>query len=614
MSPEISSNRPAATSETFSSDAKRWLDTIRFSLADLAARGEWDDYGLYRILNRITYPCRNHIFFVVGFTQEHDEIVGSGKRKLRGDFISPIASSLDPVFFEMIFECLESNSLIGQNLNYKQFRKSYQSSVFPDAISIKNHKSFSIPIWDTKGFIICFKLSSGKVVNGMKPTTELALLKKQSDIGQFITACLRPFDGRSSDSTLPRNLQTKRAHVPGMTTKLAFGELEKANVFRIATQDDPSDNKHPQLSSTDFAIAERALAQIEDLVAYEFEQRLSKAPIINRRNHGVTNAFFWSKAFTSRKVRYGEYFYDSWMMLPKKQELQILRGFENAQEADFIPFGNKSAHNSFWSKIGTEKGVSELVSLVRKPIPENTRLFTDSVLMSGTILIKPDFFNRSAIGWIDASSGAAELSQSLLQLATYHYVLQLASPVWPPTSTSNLSVVALPYRCSGGIWMSSVFIRENYSADKEREFIADQLFEESTLVYHSIFKEVERRLRRRARGRYIDALGEIVASKSLEAQERHRDNKKALLTLDGTAIDAFRIGARALRRVYPFDGVTIENKVGPNELVPLRDFEYSSQENEFFDRLTLHSFLNDEENIQKLQQSIILSSIFKGVQ
>ena len=87
----------------------QWIDTIRFTLADIVARGEWDDFGLFRILNRISFACRFHLMFVVVF---RTSVIMNGSEVRTEYKASPVISSLDPVFFDLIFSYMKKYKII----------------------------------------------------------------------------------------------------------------------------------------------------------------------------------------------------------------------------------------------------------------------------------------------------------------------------------------------------------------------------------------------------------------------------------------------------------------------------------------------------------------------
>ncbi|MEO0383198.1 MAG: hypothetical protein AAF234_06540 [Pseudomonadota bacterium] len=547
--------------------------------------------------------------FIIGFGNPaikiRPNVISLDKRR-----INPVVSSLDPEFFDALFEELEARKFIKETFDYNAFRKNYSSGVLSE-IPFDCPDEYIIRIWDTPAFVVCFKITFDSVVNGKKPKHAIEPISKTSDLGKFFAAALKPFDGAQHDEELGLPFVTKRASISGVGTFNVFQELRKSGAMKLAAHDDPDDKDQPVFSQFEKKVVRECKARVQGLIDYEFDKKLKRAPILNRRASDlrcVTNSFFIGKVFDRQARRYGQYFYNTNMIIAEEQKRQITRSLEHTQPADFIPFEQEVQHNLFWHMASSPEGRKEIVRLLEAPVRSNVRLFSDSVLMSGSALIKPDFFNRSAVGWVKPGGKHRDRNDALLQLACYHYVMQLASPVWPPINARELSVVALPFRCSGGIWMAKTYVRENHAGEIDG-LINPTSFYESALLYHAIARESERRLRRRARGRYTDALGDLLVDANALTRRKYNDSDEALFCLDAEAIERFQDGSRAVRRVFPFDGISFRSQPEEGELVSLRGMRFDPCDNEFFDRLTQHGYLKEDENERRLAERILLSLI-----
>lgn len=583
----------------------QWIDTIRFTLADIVARGEWDDFGLFRILNRISFVCRYHMMFVVVFRTSVIENGIEGPAEYKA---SPVISSLDPLFFDLIFSHMNKMGLIKQKYDHSDFEKRPSQLIPIDGDLAKN---YVINIWDTGICIIAFKLDVPKEALGYPPRMSLTPIAVESQLGSFITETLKPFDGtRSASKEYPDLLWSDRMYMPRDDTLRGLGKLRETNALKRARNDMPR-----PLSDQERHVIIEAIGEVEKLVDDEYLRRLDVSPLLNENLSEdsnddfspITNATFYTKVFDAEKVRYGHYRYNVRAVLPRGRMEKVKSGFAQAKRPDFIPFDNGPLDNEFWSCAKSEKGRDYIGSNLKQPIPHFVRLFVENVLMSGTTLIKPGVFSRAAVGWIEDGVSGNKRHEALFQLCCHHYMLQLGSPL-RPVDAKELSIVALPFRCSGGIWMSGVYVRDNPPGPIP-ELIDQKRFEENALIYHSVFRESERRLRRRARGRYTNALGALVAQETLRTAQRGKSDEH-LLSLDGISRNNFLERMRILTRVYPFDGIELLPDGNTNQsLLHFTQVTFRTIENEFFDRLTLHDFIDERSNVRRLRERILLASV-----
>lgn len=598
---------PTATGQRAQVPA-RWIDTIRFTLADIVARGEWDDFGLFRILNRISFVCKNHLMFIVVFKRSFGEHGNRMSSRVRHFYeASPIISSLDPEFFDLTFEFLRKNKLINKSITYKDFLSNENLEIFLDE---KKTPDYAIQVWGTPVFVIVLELHVGTVSFGKRPSRHLDPVNKSSQLGSFISETLKAFDGMEDTSESHPQLFSSRMSLSKESAEKGLALLREVNTLKRAHDDDPK-----PLNNKQRAFVVNAFQDVCKIIDLEY-QRLRMSPILNsnkfindkKKYKSSTNALFISKLFNSESMRYSHYKYNSQAVITDEQIKDITSIIENAQRSDYIPFDHGEIDNQFWERARTKKGRAYIADVVRKPTPSSVRLFAESVLMSGTTLIKPRVFERGAIGWIDDTPSPSDRLDALEHLGCLHFVLQLGSPV-RPVEAKELSLVALPFRCSGGIWMCAVYVRENPSGPIEG-VIDQKNFEESSLIYHSLFRETERRLRRRARTRYIDALGKIIAQATVETRSRH--GNKAILCLDAAACDKFAKDMRLLTRIYPFDGIVPTTIFKNKSFLSFKEIDFESEPNGYFDRLTLHKFINEGNNKEKLYERVLLASIKGG--
>ncbi|MCB0627552.1 MAG: hypothetical protein KDC43_27425 [Saprospiraceae bacterium] len=583
----------------------QWIDTIRFTLADIVARGEWDDFGLFRILNRISFACRFHLMFVVVF---RTSVIMNGSEVRTEYKASPVISSLDPVFFDLIFSYMKKYKIIKENYSFVKFEKDQKKE--PISLNEKEAKKYVINIWNTGICIIAFQLKVPKEKLGYPPNMELIPVAIDSQLGSFIAETLKPFDGtRSASKEYPDLLWSDRMYMPQDAAYRGLGKLRETNVLKRAKKDTPK-----ILYDQEKIIINESIGEIKNLIDDEYKKRLDESPLLNQNLSDnfnddfspITNATFYIKTFDAETVRYRHYRYNVRAVLPRDRLDDIKKGFDQARRSDFIPFDDGSLDNEFWSHTNSSKGLNDIGQYLQQPMPPSVRLFVENVLMSGTTLIKPGVFTRAAIGWVEDGVTRTARYEALFQLCCHHYMLQLGSPV-RPVDAKELSIVALPFRCSGGIWMCGVYLRDNPPGPIP-DLVDQKRFEESALIYHSLFRESERRLRRRVRGRYTNAIGALVAQETVRTAQRSKG--KHLLCIDATSRDNFLKRMEILTRVYPFDGIKIlPDESDDDSPIDFATIEFKTTENGFFDRLTLHDFINEESNVRRLMERILLASV-----
>lgn len=582
-----------------------WIDNIRYNLADIVVKGDWDDFGIFRILNRISFACRYHLMFVIAYRTGE---VGDNKRVPIYQ-ASPIISSLDPEFFDLTFDTMRKAGIMAGKYNSEMFHAEPDKQL---KLIGEVAENYAIEIWGSGICVITFRLKPSQALPGEKTNLDLEPVSKTSELGSFITEVLKPFDGGADASTHHPNLMwSDRMSMPREAAIQGLGHLRNAGNFKRASNDNPEGKS---LTQEVRKIIDGYVSEVEKLIDDEYKNRIKKCPLLTNNLSGnedgftpIPNAFFMNKVFDSSEMRHWNYKYNVRCIIPEAQIEEISGALKKAKRDDFISYDDGMIDNEFWANAKSEQGRQEICDALKKPVLPCIRLFVDSVLMSGTTLIKPDVFSRSAIGWVE-KQGLDELSyhQALYQLACYHFTLQLGSPVRPVDAT-QLTLVALPFRCSGGIWMAAIYVRDNPVGPID-DLVDKQRYEENCLIYHSIFKESERKLRRRAKWRYTNALGALVAKSFQETQMRGRGND-LLLCIDNLGRDTFKQGVRALTRVYPFEPVQLVSHLPQEQNVwRFGEFTYKTRENEFFDRLTLHNFVKEDSSIKHLNERVILST------
>lgn len=584
---------------------RQWIDFLRFTLADIVARGEWDDFGLFRILNRIAFLSRDHLVFVVGFQRQLN-----GKWRYEAD---PVTSSLDPVFYDLILDALSSEA---SGLTKHRLSRSEFEGEAPRPIPLKPERipEFAIPIWNTNQFILCYSMIVAPARPGAQPPMQLEPIPTNSPLGQFFVEVLKPFDGKSSQSDLYPEMVSHHSKIEANVGK-ELAKLREASKLIRAKGDKPR-----PFGGHELAYLDRILSRVLEMVDSEYS-RLAKSPLVwPQRELGTyrpltANLLFISKTFDQEAVRYGHYHYDARAMIPETQANHLEAALNEANPDDYIPFGTdrttRNYDTAFWEMAKNPKTCHKVLDLLRGPTPEYSRSFAESVLMSGTALIKPGIFDRSAIGWIDAETVPNDdaYDHAMMRVCALHYVLQFGSPV-RPVDAEQLSLVSLPFRCAGGIWMCASYVRDNTTRQKKPpiEGLIDQHgFDENMLMYHSVFRDAERRLRRKAKNLFAKMLGEAIAEEVPKSRKRSKIRQRGFC-IDQTSIIDFKVKSELLTRIIPYEHVELTATSEPTKSEPAIRLKYRINANRFFDKLTLHKFLTENDAVPKMLESMIIAS------
>lgn len=496
--------------------------------------------------------------------------------------VDEAVSVFDPIFLADFHAALRGhNALVGE------------VPYIRGAVKRQLHRGFltahAIRMFDTQNSIVAFEIepasAGGPVV---QPNFSFSPIKRDSEIGHFLSSVFLPFDGVEGRTLLSDNVS---AH---------FAKLTQ-NGVNVKAADIPPDSQRIIINDLlETAAFGRPAAS---LISKEYA-RLANSPLLRgflwearEAERYPINIAFFSKTFSRSTTRFDVYYYDQILNLGAPQTNRILFGLEKAQRDDFIAYPAKDHDERFWKAVTTSQGRNEVIGELRSSLPQHVRLFTENALMSGITVLSADVFRRGEIGWISNKATFAQRDDALWRLTCLHYVLQLGSPV-RPSSAHNLSVVSLPFRCSGGIWMCASFLRENVRGT-DSDMIDQQGFEQSFLIYHSLLRESERRIRRKAKFAYLRTLGLIAARETRNMRKRSAEGLAAAdfgsPCLDETALQAVNRAAVNLARIYPFPVGRIVSKTGNVKLF----------ENPFFDRLTLRSFISKDDIEREIKTGII---------
>jgi hypothetical protein len=641
-----------------------WSDRLWLSLNDILVRGEFDDFGIFRLVNRVIFASTKQICFLVGHKFHNSHCV----------FLDRNISAVDPVFREPLREYIYKEEFADSKIKYLG---EPDSGAHVSNIG-KNTDNFTYRLFNSDYFVMCFFLEPKHTKPLCKPEFTFKPVDDSTSIGQLISRLYR--NDKKEEFIISRGLRT---YIEDDYLETKLRHLNTRNLSKKATLDDPDDAKN-YIENDDEQVISLAKNAIQTIIHESF-QRLYKSPSINRQNSCMSNTFIFHKVFDRRKRRYDDFYkYNCSLYLSDdqikgiKQHLKKLAEDKSPHRAWMFSLVQKSEDDEFYKIDG--KGIDEyffselanrpnkVIEIMTGPTPDAVRLFTENAFMSGSLMIKPDIFERSGIGWIsrsqlndiklkkieykdnngkDISGHKAYEGQRVLALkylACFHYVLQLAyldqeqKAPKPSEKSRNMSVVAYPFRCSGGIWMCAVRVRSNQSSETRRKLAAEDTdygraiarefeedenyddadstvicskeMEKTASIYHSLYRETERRLRSKAKGVYIELCADILARGMQKTLSRHPEALHPFV-LDEKNLEWVNTQLRQITRVIPFEQIKIIVKNSESKLYYMHELLLQKQDNSFFDRLTLHSFLN-EKSVQEDIVKLLYSKVFGG--
>lgn len=280
-----------------------------------------------------------------------------------------------------------------------------------------------------------------------------------------------------------------------------------------------------------------------------------------------------------------------------------------------MQFQEPKAEKWFWAAVKRGR-IEELLGVLDTPLSRGVRLFPEYALMSGAAIINVNPFARSDVGWIKGALDPDEREHEFRRLAVLHYLLQLMAPGVPQPS-----LLTLPLRVSGATWMSATFVVSGVpdaggvGVDSlEAPIVDSDEFQKRFLIYHSLTREFESRLRRKSKEAYIQAVYDIFI-KYVDERRRAAGRAKAEQGIDLHPDDFKALNDRmtALSRLYPFDTIHFGAEGSLSNIEQYRagglgeacNCEFGILDrNPFFDRLRLRSFLDRDEVLRRLRDLI----------
>lgn len=566
------------------------LKHIRFTLADICVKSDRTSFSFFRILNRAIILFQEPLCFAICRLR-------SANFELAGNTIG------DPLYRNEFEQSLEN---LGFDLKTGK-------------APVKKLAEFAIPLLassqvpTTDFHILAFKIdrSPAKADQRKQKITYLPI-RKSDHVGLVLSDIFRPFGKALRTLGVDAELQNH------------FEQIVAASKVIQARMDDPGPNpataevlsvmkryEHKALTKAPNQNVPEGRADfisLDELLQREVEEPLG-SPLLYRSGQAqpqVANLILSRKRFDRQDVRFGAYFYSIDFFLSNDQKNQFLKCAATIDPDSVVAFSDAPTRQWFW-KTARSKHPVELLDALSKPMSKGVRLFPEYVLMSGAAIINKNPFERGDIGWMDNALTLEERQQELRRIAVLHYLLQFMSP-----GVTSPSLLTLPLRVSGATWMAATFVVSGEPDPAEiGPICTSEEFQKRFLIYHSLMRSFESRLRRKSKEAYIKAVFDIFAL--------HIDRKRKAAgggTKNVTISPDYKelvMELTALSRVYPYDTIHF----GPDAVLQ-NSREYAAASlgqackvdfgirngNPFFDRSQLRSFLDPSEVREQLRDLI----------
>ena len=571
---------------------------IRSTLADLCVREYNDKFSFFRFLNRATFLFNTPLCFAVC------ERLPDGRFLLVDDK----HTVRDPLF-EDIFHCTLRRTL----------------KVYSSTFSINTDSSqYLIRLFSTDYYVIPFIFDLLDNKPFQRKNVRFIPITNNHPVGEVLTRIFQPFGTTLHQLGVERRLRAN------------FEQLIRKNLHIPALTDDPRDcpaTSHdravihryagPAVSTSD--IQSSPFSTLSFVLNNEINALLGSCAITpSVAFPAVSNLLLTYKCFDRDDARFDTYYYDIKFFVSSFQRQQIHDTLLHIQRDLFLPFHDECADKWFWETVD-KKDADTLLRILTAPLSRYVRLFADDVLTSGAGMLCINPFSSGDLGWIDERASDFATQQELRRFAVLHYLFQSMLP-----EDRSPSLLTLPLRVSGATWMAATVVVSGQKAantDVPEGVASPGEFEKRFLIYHSILRDFERRLRRKTRDAYIEAVYDLFITfllKECRAKEVLWKRTDLLESEPAEYInycEYSKLNSQlvALCRLYPFDlivfGPEDELRETTNDYVEKvfdengKEEQNSAQEieeigrpcgialgivahNRFFDRLNLRAFLD----------------------
>jgi|GEM_PF-7098193 len=569
------------------------VDHIRLTLADICIRGNWDDISLIRFLNHTSFLMRQPVRFLI-FRSDFD-----------GFGFSIYRHSTDDPF------------------HHTAFMHAIKTSLFDafNRLDAGRCRSYAIRLFSTNIYLIVFVETKELGAPSSQRSVRYLPCNVDHDVFNFYQRCFEKFKPALGSlginthiSRHVEDLYEHNEHLPAKGDNPAVIPFDDESLHRLVG------NAYARMQST-------LLESIEAI----------KDNVLARRNNfGVPNYLVSVKIFNRSDSRFGCYFFNSKVCLSGAQQFTIALQLSSiATRKSHIPYPLPDFEDWFWRAARTPFGRKEIFRLVAQAPSQGTRLFVDGPLISGTISVDTDVFSQGDIGWFEGSylsktsSPTKESQKEHRRFCALHHILQLMAP-----DPECRTLLTFPVRVSGSTWITITTVTNNGRGDTD--FLVNEAeFQRRFLLYHSIIRRLEDRIRQRMRDTYLRFCAETFGTRlgrSLNRQKNDymecwRARKTGFFAVgpenadfDASKENAFCLNddeiqeslrrSIAICRVFPFSPVFFGPKEYLDELSDAITGELDDRSsiwygmvksNPFFDRLRMRQFISAEQASRVLE-------------
>ncbi len=583
------------------------IEHVRFTLADMCLEKNADRFSFFRLLNRVIFLFQKPLIFAI--CRKSDETHG---------YIVDRHTHGDPLYLDEFEGALRRLGM-----------KSDFSDVPEEAV-----EPYAVRLFHSSFFVIPFDVIRNPQADFRKQNVEFEPISRSSTVGRVLERVFRPFGAALCELGIEEHIEKN------------FQEIFEATALIQAYQDDP--RKYPadretqslmtryerrprkvnvrQLAQGEMRIVPRRGAEtidaqaevradftsLDDLLEAETGLIVS-SPALRRPGGQISNLLISRKKFDRTDLRFGAYFYGIDFFLSREQRQQFRFCCQTIDRKSLTPFPNVDADRWFWENVDSAR-YRHLIASLRVPLSSNVRLFPEYVLMSGASILNVDPFSRGDLGWIADSATDEEREKELRRFAILHYLLQMMAP-----GARRPSLLTLPIRVSGATWMAATIVVDGAASDgdPEADIVSSSEFQSRFLIYHSMMRDFENRIRRKSKAAYLQCVYDVFAHQVAVMRDRNGQSRSNAPIESGDFefpdFEALLDKTMGLARLYPYDLVvfSLGETLGRFSELRAESLGYACKVdfgiydgNPFFDRLRLRNFL-DRKDVRRQLRNLV---------
>jgi hypothetical protein len=583
------------------------IEHIRFTLADMCLEKSTDRFSFFRLLNRVVFFFQEPLIFAICRKSPNSD-----------GYVVDRHTHGDPLYRDEFEAALQSLQM-----------KQDLADVPEVAIA-----PYAIQLFKSSFFIIPFEIDRNLKANFVRQRVKFVPVKRDAEVSRILQRIFRPFGSALSsleiEAHIENNFQSIFQNSAQIEAYLDDPRKDPANrqTLKVMAR---YEKRHKQNKIAPIAQGELALKRTQDFESGEetLEPRadftcleellesemalIASSPALYSGKSQVSNILISRKKFDRSDLRFDSYFYSIDLFISREQTQQFRICCQTVERENLQAFNDKEADDWYWACVDEGK-TRTLLSMLRVPMSKHCRLFSEYSLMSGASIINVDPFSRGDIGWVDDTATDEQRSQELKRFVVLHYLLQMMSP-----NAKVPSLLTLPIRVSGATWMAATIVVDGSCSEEEPfdKIVSSSEFQKRFLVYHSMMRDFENRLRRKSKSAYLQCIYSVFSEQVAEMRQR-RGQSRSGEPIDRNDFseedfDVLVNKTLSLARLYPYD-LIVFSRGGALERIPdMRsdnlghacnvDFGIYDG-NPYFDRLKLRQFL-DRTEVKRLLRNMV---------